>query len=72
MAQLSQSFAGSSNLQSGTYDTDSRELVIVFNNGGQYRYSDVPPNIWEDLITAPSAGSFFHHNIRQSFSYERL
>lgn len=70
MALETFTFAGSSNLASGSYDSDTQELVIAFQNGSAYSYKDVPQAIKNGLLLAPSAGSYFYRNIRNSFDSE--
>lgn len=59
----------SSNLRAVGYDRATRTLVIEFN-GGTYQYSNVPPDIHDELMKAPSKGKFFYQNIRDKFSSE--
>jgi len=49
---------------SAGYDKDSQELVITFPNGRSYSYSGVPPDIYEGLTKAKSAGKYFNEMIR--------
>ena len=65
-------FPGSSNLASGSYDTESCELIIYFTSGSTYSYKDVPQAIKDGLLKAPSAGGYFAQNIRNSFPYEQI
>ena len=44
----------------------SATLAICFHNGAVYHYSPVPEPLYAGLIAAPSAGSFFHENIRNA------
>lgn len=63
----------SSNIAAGSYDDEKLELTIHFNNGGIYKYSNVPVDIWHGLTQASSVGSYFHHNVKNAgFAYERL
>ena len=36
----------SSNIKSAEYDTESKELVVEFNNGAKYRYDGVPHQVY--------------------------
>lgn len=54
-------------LESASYDTESQALTIVFDGGGEYVYDDVPPDVYEGLIRAPSPGKFFHTFIKDIF-----
>jgi len=62
----------SSNLHSGLYDRSSQDLYIRFHGDRIYIYRMVPPNVWEELKSASSHGSYHYHNIRMSFPYEEL
>lgn len=61
----------SSNLKSVGYDRDRRVLEIEFQNGRVYRYHDVPPEEYEELMKAPSLGRYFIANIRDGYGYDR-
>ena len=54
-------------LESASYDTESQNLTIVFDGGGEYVYEDVPQDVYEGLIRAPSPGKFFHAMIKDVF-----
>ena len=62
----------SSNLELIGYDTSEMILVVQFRNGSAYRYFNVPEYLYDGLCSAPSLGSFFHHNIRNSYNFERI
>lgn len=49
----------SSNLVSATYDPAASTMDIEFRGGRVYRYQNVPRRLFELLIEARSAGSFF-------------
>lgn len=61
----------SSNLEAAKYDESTRELIIRFKNGRAYKYPDVSPELYADLLAADSAGSFFATQIR-NLSNERI
>jgi hypothetical protein len=46
------------------YDYDREILQIEFNNGSVYQYSEVEPEIWEDLQSTDSIGSFYNQEIK--------
>lgn len=62
----------SSNLASVGYDADKKILEIEFNHGGVYQYFDVPKDEYEVLINASSLGSYFYHNIRDDYEFNRI
>jgi KTSC domain len=46
------------------YDEDREILQIEFNNGAVYQYSEVEPELWEDLQATDSIGSFYNQEIK--------
>lgn len=36
-----------------------------------YRYFEVPEHVYEDLMNAGSHGSFFSHNIKNTYHFEK-
>ena len=62
----------SSNLASIGYDSQSLTLEIEFKDGSVYQYFDVPDNMYEDLMQAPSKGKFFHAYIKNFCRDTRL
>lgn len=53
-------FVTSSMLSSVSYDTETNEMTVTFNNGRSYIYEDVDRIIYESLISAKSAGAYFN------------
>lgn len=47
-------------LSSTIYDTETKELTVVFTNGRSYTYEDVDTNTYNSLIGAKSAGGYFN------------
>lgn len=62
----------SSNLAAVGYDEKEQILEIQFNHGGVYQYFDVPKDEYEALMSASSHGSYFYHNIRNDYDYEKI
>lgn len=61
----------SSNLVAVGYDPQTMTLRVQFNSG-TYDYYNVPKNIFDGLLAAPSKGSYHHSFIKNSFSYKRI
>lgn len=61
----------STNLQSAGYDPETQVLQVNFVKGYGYRYLNVPEMVFQNLISAESAGRFFNANIQHVFAYER-
>ena len=58
----------SSSLCSVGYDTESSTLEIEFNNGRLYRYSGVPAEEHQGLMSASSQGTYFKRKHSESIS----
>lgn len=56
----------SSNLSSVGYDLNSNTLEVEFNHGGIYQYSNVPVNVYEELMNASSHGQYFDRNVKKA------
>jgi lysyl-tRNA synthetase class 2 len=61
----------SSLLQSVAYDSVKLVLQAKFTSGTIYNYFDVPPDIYKKLLAAESKGSYFIHEVRDCFEYEK-
>lgn len=61
----------SSNIMLAEYDKENKTLVIEFKGGSQYRYKDVPEEVWIAYKGAESVGKFFYKYIKDKYDYER-
>jgi hypothetical protein len=61
----------SSNILSIGYDDVSETLEVEFKNGTIYHYFNVPALIGEQLMSAPSVGTYFNANIRNVYGWQR-
>lgn len=52
----------SSNILAASHS--DKGLTIQFTNGSFYLYPDAGRKVYDDLVSAPSAGKFFHANIK--------
>jgi len=62
----------SSVLQAAAYAECQSLLYLLFRGGAVYRYFDVPPLEYRELLAADSKGRYFGGNIRGRFRYERM
>jgi cytidylate kinase len=62
----------SSALTHVSYSAATGELDIRFVSGRTYRYSNVPPEVYERLISAPSKGAFYNARIRDEYACRAL
>ena len=58
-------------IKSFDYDASKKILKVEFNNGGIYKYLDVPDSIYKGLKEAGSVGQYFNSNIREKFGCDR-
>ena len=62
----------SSNFRKAEYDTETKSLIIEFNNGIRYKYSEVPHQIFTQMRLSESQGKFFTTKISKTFKYKKL
>ncbi|ASC69462.1 hypothetical protein XM38_003890 [Halomicronema hongdechloris C2206] len=51
-------FVESSMIQAFGYDEDNETLLVIFNSGKTYQYSEVPKETYEGLLESDSKGSY--------------
>jgi KTSC domain len=54
------------------YDEEREILQIEFNSGAVYQYAHVEPELWEDLQSTDSVGSFYNHEIKGYYPSQRI
>jgi hypothetical protein len=62
----------SSMVQAVGYDEGSQTLEVVFNNGKTYKYSQVPKEIYEQLLAADSKGSYMQDAVIDCYQYRQI
>jgi hypothetical protein len=62
----------SSNIKKTEYDTETKKLVVEFNNGFKYEYNDVPHQIYTKFRMSESQGKFFTTEISKAYKYKKL
>lgn len=62
----------SSNIQQISYDPKEQILTVWFHSGAVYMYSDVPMDLFQEMMKADSIGKFFHSRIRSEFKFQRV
>ena len=58
-------------IREASYNSDSRQLVLAFQNGTTYTYANVDEAVFRGLTSADSAGRFFAANISGRFQTTR-
>jgi len=59
MTIYNHTFEKSSFLDNASYNSETMELTVGFQNGKSYAYKEVAYNTYTDLINAKSAGGYF-------------
>ncbi len=54
------------------YDGASSILEVVFRAGGVYRFQEVPEGVYQNLMAAPSHGTFFQKHIKNQYAYVKV
>jgi hypothetical protein len=62
----------STNLKTASYNTETEDLIVTFNNGGIYQYDKVPWNKFTKFRLAESQGKYFNQNIAKSYNYKKI
>ena len=62
----------SSVLASSEYFPDRQCLEVEFLSGEIYRYSEVPPSVYQNLLNADSKGFYFNTHVRNRFPFQRF
>jgi hypothetical protein len=61
----------SSNLKEATYNTETEDLTIIFNNGSIYEYNKVPWSKFTKFRLSESQGKYFNENIAKAHNYTK-
>ena len=62
----------SSNIKKTEFDTESKLLVVEFNNGLKYEYSEVPHQVYTKFRLSESQGEFFSSEIAKKYKYKKV
>ena len=62
----------SSLIHSVAYNSDYNSLQINFHQGSIYVYYNVPESVFEQLISAESAGRFYNQQIKGEYESEKI
>lgn len=52
-------------IRSAGFDPGTETLEIEFTDGSVYQYTGISPAVYNDLMTADSAGHYFHAVIKK-------
>jgi hypothetical protein len=62
----------SSMITSIGYDAGAETLEIEFTQGSIYLYQGVEPDVYRDLMDAPSAGRAFNESVKGRYASEKV
>jgi hypothetical protein len=62
----------SSQIKSLEYDTETNTLIVTFNQGKKYEYSDVSAEEFRKLIEADSIGKHFNMFFKGVYPYKQI
>ena len=62
----------SSNIKKTEYDTETKKLVVEFNNGSKYEYEEVPHQEYTKFRRSESQGKFFSTDISKKYKYKKV
>ena len=54
------------------YNFPNKSLKIEFNSGALYEYSNVEPDVCDNLCKAESQGKFFSTSISRTYKYKKI
>ena len=59
-------------IHSVSYDPLTGTLEVQFQDGNTYRFYEVEPEVYEELLDAPTKGRYFNDYIRDAYLFTRL
>lgn len=65
-------YVDSSNIEAIGHDDDAQELHVQFLSGGSYIYHGVPREVFEEMMNAPSKGSYLNREVKGRFDYSKV
>jgi hypothetical protein len=54
------------------YEASTKLLEVAFRNGSVYHYDQVPPEVYRQMIDAPSVGIFFAEHVKTTYAYTKV
>lgn len=60
----------SSMIQACGYEAKTKTLLVIFNSGKTYRYFEVPPRVYKELLASDSKGSYMRDCVIDCYPYQ--
>lgn len=65
-------YVDSSNIEAIGYDQAAQELHVRFLSGDTYVYHGVPQETYDELMAAPSKGSYLNRVVKANYGYSKM
>ena len=65
-------YVDSSNVEAIGYEPGAQELYVRFLSGDTYVYHGIPEEVYDELMAAPSKGSYLNRMIKGSYEYSKM
>jgi lysyl-tRNA synthetase, class II len=62
----------STGLKSVGYDAAAHVLEVELQSGPVSRYFDVPPSVYQALMSAPSKSQYFDDNVQGKYEHRQI
>jgi len=62
----------SSNIKKTEFDTETKKMLVEFNNGLKYEYDEVPHQVYTQFRMSESQGKFFSTKIAKTYKYRKV
>jgi hypothetical protein len=72
MQMVEMYYVDSSNVEAIGYDQTAQEIHVRFLSGDTYVYHGVPQEIFDELMSAPSKGSYLNRVIKPNYGYSKM
>ncbi len=69
---INMDFVEGKTLSTVGYDDESKVLAIEFTRGPVHVYNEVPKNVFDELLKAPSPDVYFDEKIRYAYKNRRV
>ncbi len=55
-----------------SYDSQSQTLRVIFVSGTVYNYKEVPEQVYKEMKTSGSKGSYLNMHIKGKYVFEKI
>lgn len=69
---LSKTFTDSKMVEKVEYNEATELLIVQYKGGKRYSYSNVPREVYDQLVSATSTGTFISSIIKPNYTCQKL